>query len=281
MSISGTALCPWTFQENPLEKARQVAASVGCPTKDTKQMIACLKERPAEQIVETTRQFRPWLFNPFSPFGLVVEKAGQKPFLPDHPYALLAKGKVLDVPWITSVTADEGLYPAGDFAVKESLITHLNRNWNELAPHILDYNYTIAKEAKNLISTEIKKYYMGGRPITRKTFNELVQMIGDRHFVVDAEKAAKLQAAVTKSPVYFYYFNYHAEEQGTLGSLLTLSDNKYGIGHGDDVLFIFNADGTVKPMHKEDEVMKEVLLGMWTSFAKSGYGFYRNYYNYN
>lgn len=55
---------------------------------------------------------RPWLYNPFSPLGVVVEKAGKNKFLVDYPYFLLKKGKFYDVPWIASITSEEGLYPA-------------------------------------------------------------------------------------------------------------------------------------------------------------------------
>lgn len=34
------------------------------------------------------------------------------------------------------------------------------------------------------------------------------QMTGDRHFVVEAERAARIQAAVNSAPVYFYQFGY-------------------------------------------------------------------------
>lgn len=113
ISLSGTALCPWTFQEEPLQKAKQLSSSVGCPTNNNKDMISCLKTRPARQIAEEIRPFRPWLMNPFSPFGIVVEKESTNPFLAEHPYIVLQKGNAHDLPWITSVTSDEGLYPAG------------------------------------------------------------------------------------------------------------------------------------------------------------------------
>ena len=52
-------------------------------------------------------------------------------------------------------------------------------------------------------------------------------MVGDRLFSVDAEKAAKMQAAVNKSPVYFYYFTYRAV--GSLTDLFTGTKEDLGI----------------------------------------------------
>jgi hypothetical protein len=54
-----------------------------------------------------------WMYNPFSPFAPTIEKAGPNPFLSKHPLDLLLEGDVEDVPWITSVTTEDGLVPAG------------------------------------------------------------------------------------------------------------------------------------------------------------------------
>lgn len=56
--------------------------------------------------------FQPWLYNPFSPFGVVVDTWAVDPVLPKHPYKLLKDKEVVDVPWMASYTSAEGLYPA-------------------------------------------------------------------------------------------------------------------------------------------------------------------------
>ncbi|KAJ8961979.1 hypothetical protein NQ314_005760 [Rhamnusium bicolor] len=55
--------------------------------------------------------FKPWLYNPFSPFGVVVDVWATDPLLPEHPYKLLKNKKVQDLPWLSSYTSGEGLYP--------------------------------------------------------------------------------------------------------------------------------------------------------------------------
>lgn len=59
------------------------------------------------------RNFRskPWRYNPYSPFGPVVEPPGPGSFLSEKPIDVIRKGKVQNVPWLISVTEDEGLYP--------------------------------------------------------------------------------------------------------------------------------------------------------------------------
>lgn len=48
---------------------------------------------------------------PFAPFGVVVDKWSDNPLFPEHPYLLLQKGEIQDLPWIASHAEGEGLYP--------------------------------------------------------------------------------------------------------------------------------------------------------------------------
>ncbi|KAK5638641.1 hypothetical protein RI129_012936 [Pyrocoelia pectoralis] len=270
ISVSGTALAPWSLQCNALEKARRVGAALGCPTGSSIELVNCLRQRPAIQVVESVRMFRPWLYNPFSPFGVVIEKGGSNPFLNEHPYALLSQGKVQDIPWITSVTSDEGLYPASDYAVKDHYLPDLERRWEELASSVLGYNYTLPLELHPSTASKVKDYYLKGHPISPGTYSQLIQMVGDRHFVVSAEKSARLQAKVNKSPVYFYYFSYMGEKVVTYAALWSLSEKKYGVSHGDDMPFVLSIPfRPISTMTTRDGKMKDILLGIWKSFAKT------------
>jgi len=56
-SQSGTALCPWTIAENVPDKSAAVGAYLGCPTRPSKDLVKCLKTRPALHIVEAVKIF--------------------------------------------------------------------------------------------------------------------------------------------------------------------------------------------------------------------------------
>ena len=51
IAFSGSALAEWTHSMKPAEKAKALAAIVGCPTNTNKEMVDCLKYRPAEVLV--------------------------------------------------------------------------------------------------------------------------------------------------------------------------------------------------------------------------------------
>lgn len=53
ISISGVALTPWAQAKYAPDKARRFAAILGCPTRNTKEMIDCLQTCPARIISQT------------------------------------------------------------------------------------------------------------------------------------------------------------------------------------------------------------------------------------
>lgn len=80
-------------------------------------MVKCLRARPARQIALTVMHFMPWLYNPMTPFGPVVEKpTSESPFITSYPIDIINNNEAYDAPWITGVVSEEGLYPgAGKF----------------------------------------------------------------------------------------------------------------------------------------------------------------------
>ncbi|XP_014223177.1 venom carboxylesterase-6-like [Trichogramma pretiosum] len=267
ISISGTALLCWAQAEAAQEKARKLSDLMGCPTGDNAKMIDCLKSRPGNAIVQAVKEFMPWLYNPYTPFGPVVEKVGNKPFINQPPVELLASGHVQDVPWITSVTSEEGLYPVADFAASEQLLQELDEKWEKLAPHLLDFNYTISPDIHGQISQKIRRHYLGNNPINRDNVGSITQMVGDRLFVVDGEKAARMQARVNKSPVHFYYYTYRAS--ASLSDLFTGTTEDLGVSHADDA-FLFVENPFMKPTTEDDLAMKDDLLHVLESYASNG-----------
>ncbi|XP_025830548.1 venom carboxylesterase-6-like, partial [Agrilus planipennis] len=266
-SQSGTALNPWVLVENSLEKAKLAAHYLGCPSGSSVEILECLRQRPGLQIVETTRKFFSWLYNPFSPFGVVVDKWSKNPILPDHPIKILESGKVKNLPWIFSMTESEGLYPAAEFVSNSRFLQEIQEQWDTLLPHILDFNHTLCSEKLNPVAQEIRDYYFKDKPISENSFSTLVKLIGDRLFVVDIETAAKLQASRSSSPVYFYYFTYIGTH--SLSDFLSGNTENYGASHGDDTLYVLRTH-MQKNCTEEDIKMASLMRDLWSSFAHIG-----------
>ncbi|XP_058800335.1 venom carboxylesterase-6-like isoform X3 [Phymastichus coffea] len=268
ISASGTALQCWAQTEKPLEKAMKLGILMGCPTESTKEMIKCLRQRPAKAIVEAVKDFMPWLYNPFTPFGPVVEKAGDKPFINRSPIDILKTGDVADKPWITSVVSEEGLYPVAEFAARDDLLKELNEKWDIIAPYLLDYNYTIPTKLHAKTALKIKNHYMENNPINRQNVKSIIKMVGDRMFLVDAEKAARMQAKVNKSPVWFYYYSYRATT--SLSDTFSGTKENFGVSHADDTFLVIENPFVNPTTTESDRTMYQELMHLWASFAEKG-----------
>ncbi|XP_044261768.1 venom carboxylesterase-6-like isoform X2 [Tribolium madens] len=267
MSQSGTMLNPWVLMEQPLEKTQKMATHLGCPT-DTKSMVECLKRRPGRQIVEAVRYYQPWLYNPFSPFGVVVDSWSQDPVLPDHPYNLIKSKKMIDSPWITSYTSSEGLYPASDFYIQEEYLNEIDKKWNQVLPFILDYNYTLDPKKHEEISQKIRRFYLGEKRVNRENFLDFVKILTDRLFVYDIQKTIFLQNQVTNSPIFLYYFAYrgaHSKSEFCSGST-----EDFGASHGDDTAYIYKYDVVKTDTNDQDKKMIKFFVDLITTYAHTG-----------
>ncbi len=52
----------------------------------------------------------------------------------------------------------------------------IEEKWLDIAPHLLMFNSSVSVDEQKKISAEIKKYYFGEKPISRKTAKELIQV---------------------------------------------------------------------------------------------------------
>ena len=289
ISHSGCALNPWVVQENAREKAHKIAAHLKCPTDDHEAMLKCLKNQPAGDIVSSVALFLAYLYNPFSPFGVVVEPPSEHAFLLDFPSKLLEKGEIYKAPWIASATTDEGLYPAAEFVSKEQYLPEIAKNWSTLAQHILDFNGTFIQQSeKTKIAADIKKQYFENRPMTPKNFHDLtrvrriyslirllliliksnfqkkLQMVSDRLYHYGISKAVQLQSTI--SPTYFYFFQF--KSQFALGEMLSGGRTDLGIAHGEDVFLVFPVAERQKiPFNDEETSLEFKLMEMYIKFA--------------
>lgn len=99
-------------------------------------------------------------------------------------------------------------------------------NWTKIAPHILDFAYTIPPEQQEQVAQKIRQHYFGEKHINQSTIELMIKVVSDRQYVYDSVKAARLQAQKYKSPVYFYMHGYRATD--SFSTYLSNSNTNYG-----------------------------------------------------
>ncbi|GJQ88161.1 hypothetical protein Trydic_g13162 [Trypoxylus dichotomus] len=259
MSQSGTAVDPWILQELIPERTKSLAEILGCPKDNTRDMVSCLKSRSGTQITEALKRFFVLDGYPITIFGPIVEKEhSDKAFLSENPYKMLKDGTVLDVPWIVSITAEEGDFMVRGFTKD---ITQYVKDFEKTAPCLLEFKDDLPN--KDYVIAQIKEKYFK----KSQDFQNMVKLISDRYFAAGAGQAARFQAKVNKSPVYFYIFGY----KGASSFLEYFVSDASGIGatHGDDALYYLNSAISKDPLSPDDDKMKNIYLQLLTSYANN------------
>ncbi|XP_023311000.1 venom carboxylesterase-6-like [Anoplophora glabripennis] len=264
ISQSGTALGPWVTKKNALQSAKKLAALMACPDSPSEELKKCLKQRPAQDLIEQVKYFYGYDIAPMTPFSPVVEKGSTNAFLDAEPYQLLKEGKVHDVPWITSYTTGEGLLLTGVLWQK---LDEVDEKWVEIFPYLLHCNETLPVSERETVAKEVLDYYMGpGEKISKNSYKEFTQILTDRMFAVPAELSVKLQANVTKSPVYLYIFNY-TDGATKLVQIISGTDEIEGVCHGEDFMYFYTDQ---QNLSGQDKRLGTACQNMLYSYASSG-----------
>lgn len=62
------------------------------------------------------------------------------------------------------------------YIANATIMNEINNRWNEIAPHLLDYNNTVAPEKRDKVSQAIRKFYYHDQQISVENYKPLVQV---------------------------------------------------------------------------------------------------------
>lgn len=111
ISQSGLATNPWALTNDPVSQSKKFASKLGCYSESTKEMVACMKNLTALEVVMGHQVVSDPLRQLIDVFVPTIEHniPDGKTFLSEHPMELLKKGLINKVPSIIGFNADEGL----------------------------------------------------------------------------------------------------------------------------------------------------------------------------
>jgi carboxylesterase type B len=180
ISHSGNALDPWVMQKKAQQKAFDISARFGCRRTVRRDWLSsCLRKVDIESLVMYASHFQGFMYNPFSPFGVVIEKSTVTgAFITDDPRKIVKnKGPgYQSLPWILSQTDDEGLYPVAEF-IDSKILKTFDRIWDKISPHLFDYVSQVEDPEKQASWTrQIKDFYLQSNPIDMKRIYVLIKV---------------------------------------------------------------------------------------------------------
>ncbi|GAB6028033.1 Carboxylesterase 5A [Chamberlinius hualienensis] len=261
---SGTPLNPWAFKQNPKEWTKMFAEQVKCPnTENSKDIVKCLSEKPAEELVLQSRLIRKAIFFPNDLVPSVESKNGPG-FLTAEPRLLLEEGKIANkVPIILGFPIDVGhsvylmlahtLKLKGKEYFEKEFPSHLTL-YSTIKP-----NMTLAIKA--IVNEYVKKFQ--GNLEDKESFEKLLfTIIGDSFFSSDITRTAELLSKAGV-PTYAYIYNHLGKH--CVARMFGGICGRYS-SRGDDKMLNFRF-GNYWPLSTTDSKMASIMNTLWTSFA--------------
>ncbi|XP_014215342.1 venom carboxylesterase-6-like [Copidosoma floridanum] len=265
IGMSGTSVNPWGFSaRGSAEKAKKLGAIFDCPTHNSAWMVECLRRVPAHELVAAEKHFQPWQYNPMAPFAPVVDGV----YVTKSPKEAFEARELYDVPAIYGFTSDEGCYPAAAYAPHGNLLRELNDNWTKIAPHLMQYNYTLPQKMHEVVAKDARREYFGGASINKKSALKLIEMLSDQQFLVGIEAGVRLQAQASRSPVYLYEYAFRGSQ--SYSDHLSRTTNDYGVCHADDMNLIVENPNVDPTKTKAEWKMSNFLMDLVEYVAYHG-----------
>ncbi|XP_077262131.1 carboxylic ester hydrolase [Temnothorax americanus] len=278
ISQSGNFYNPWTLTSPGFARKRALTLGkhIGCSSENSKELIECLRTKSAEEIIGTDHLFKKFGYCPMIPFRPVIEPKHPGAFLTEDPLISVREGRLLDIPWMTGITSDEGALRVAGIYGRENRVKELDNNFNKIAPISLFYDerYNITNEnLLNEISTSIRNFYFGYNSIdhTEDSRIKVVNMYSDSWFNHGTHKAVQDFIVNRTSPVFYYYFAYRGS--ASFSSIFGDPVKDYGVSHADDLQYLFPVGEELfpdTPLSEKDQEMIDLMTYLWYNFANSG-----------
>ena len=252
---------PYYQQEEGSHRATtlQLAADVGCSGKTDQDIVECLQNVPTQAFLEAAGK----LSSPH--WAKLVMDAGisSQPFMPLYPEAAIQTGQVNEATAIIGFNKDEGTYGVSKYVNDPEEMANLNANWDDITPVWIFRKCCNFSEEEKEISKKMRAFYFGDEDVTLENIHGLIDIYSDIDFWMAEHRAVTLLTSLPGHlPVYEYLFSH-------LGAL-SFGDG-YGVGHFDEVHYLFNPQASEFPALKEqDFTVRDLMVGLWTNFAKTG-----------
>lgn len=264
---SGAAQSPQSYR--PLEKAKNVslilASTMNCSRDTSEEIVECMREvRFAETTDVLDQSEASW-----KKYGPTDEPDSEEAVITKHPKILMKEERILDIPWMTGVVANEGLPMSLYF---EEHPEECDGGIKQLELFVFE----LTNNRENIIDIpafleELESFYFDGN-FTAYCKDHFEEMAGDLLVNWPVYEALNIQVNRMKSDIYFYNFAYN----GTFSSTFSVdSFNRFGVSLGDELNYLF-------PVHNEvyedlllrntedDTSMINIVTEMWANFTKTG-----------
>ncbi|XP_069169364.1 carboxylic ester hydrolase-like isoform X1 [Procambarus clarkii] len=282
---SGSALCPWSLGASHREVAFHTADTVGCAdTRDSYELLRCLQEARAEQLVLTLLDHFAWQFLP-----LLLGPRVDGDVIPMEPEVLARLGYHKHIDIISGITAHDGGLLAVTMYAREDLRKALQERFHELGPVALSFD--TADDTPLLLARQVFNHYLGGVHLDEAHAEQVVKMFTDRTFAVCHDLTSILHSRSSAGPLphhhskaphrkdhhikdhhrrtYTYELHYRGEHSIT--DIFNITIGRHWVTHADDLFYFFTGGEAWLPLTRpQDLAFRDLLIRLWVNFATTG-----------
>uniref|UniRef100_A0A1B6C6S0 Carboxylic ester hydrolase n=3 Tax=Clastoptera arizonana TaxID=38151 RepID=A0A1B6C6S0_9HEMI len=293
---SGNALCNWAFTSCHKKRAFNLAHILGKNPKNIVELMEFFNTVPPENFAEhqdsaicsktglyQTIQSEICNHNFLEVEGIdqafvpsVERNVVEEIFLSDTPFNLMKSGKMSDIPFITGITANEGLY------ILNSILKYpmfLNRFCEKLSNNELIPDEVNLLESKEKISAAIKEFYFKEKNTTLEMCSqEIFDFYTDFSFLLPMVRMITMFKKTCNSPLFCYEFQFDgplAWYKHLMAENRKITYIPKGVCHADELGYIFSNAVTTKKLenintYPDSRVVVTNTTQLWTNFAKTG-----------
>lgn len=262
---SGSSLLHWA--QNDANKIKGFAAKMasykGKTFKDDSELLKYLKRLSIRELIEATmyvvqtEKFKGGAHFIFAP---TVEKPGDwEPFLDKPAYFKLSIGDFTKIPVMTGINEREGLWTV--YHSPEIL-----RKLTEEKTFVKHFPFDLSDSELEEFENRLKSIYLENEIKGDEIDAFALQFFTDVDFLGGIYVSAMLKVSYG-CPVYFYEFAY----DGKLNFLKKVRGiSRKGAAHADDGGYLLKCDKLTEPLSDTDILVRNMMVNMWTNFAKYG-----------
>ncbi|XP_066581080.1 esterase E4-like [Prorops nasuta] len=295
IAMSGTILSHFSVDRNPSSTAKYIALNNGCPTNDTIQMVRCLRELPADNLVKTDSKlsntkmtvqgYISSITNILIP-GPVIEGVDDERSLPNFitntPEGSLKSYEFPEIPLLAGVMKDEA-----DGAIfknyQNEIQKNLKKNPNYITDEVIPKLQSVVPSLNNalqFVPQAFSKYlqiFQKGE--NTDNLKSIAGAIEDAIF--NTPIFLTLQQWSQKAKSFLFSFDHKGKrnygKDFLAGSPLVNSESNDITNYGDELGYIFDQNTIFgepttenNNQSEEDKEVTEVFTGLISDFARSG-----------
>ena len=276
ISQSGASFSSFAASGRRRGLAKKLAKELGCMQTDGKVLVSCIRQVPADIILDALAAIGEGNKPGFLPR---MDRERMHPLLPEEPRFLLETGKFNFVPWMSGMTSMEGTFflPISfqtEEIVDKVMIKDL-RNWAQFLALIGESELGILDcGADPLVETE-KVFNFFAPGLGAINVRTLALVLSDRFYVNEISEEIRLVSSHV--PLYKYVLDHAGPGRLTFDVDLPVPSNlrwpapDLGVGHGDDLRYLFSSDSLPRERPGTPAyTMIRFMVNLWTNFARTG-----------